>query len=154
MAGQKLQKSYPFEKEKCRNDCFVCLSGGKGNCLKENVNYEIECVREGCNYVYYGESCRNGMCRGEEHLRGIRKRDKDSVFVEHVIGKHNSEFGYNQCEGFRMTVKETHKNAFDRLTTEAVKIQSSERPIMNRKSGYRVNTVLRLSSSLSAGHMC
>ena len=94
------------------------------------------------------------MCRGEEHLRGIRKRDKDSVFVEHVISKHNSEFGYNQCEGFRMTVKETHKNAFDRLTTEAVKIQSSERPIMNRKSGYRVNTVLRLSSSLSAGHMC
>ena len=122
--GQKLQKSYPFEKEKCRNDCFVCLSGGKGNCLKENVNYEIECVREGCDYVYYGESCRNGMCRGEEHLRGIRKRDKDSVFVEHVVSKHDSKFDYDQCEGFKMSIRETHKNAFDRLTTEAVKIGS------------------------------
>ena len=104
--------------------------------------------------MYYGESCRNGICRGEEHLRGIRKKDIDSVFIEHIIGTHDSAFNYDECEGFRMSIKETHKNAFNRLTTEAVKIGNSERPVMNRKSGYRVNTVLRLSSSLSAGHMC
>ena len=46
---QKLQKSYPFKKDKCTvNDCFVCLSEGKGNCLRENINYEIECTRIGC----------------------------------------------------------------------------------------------------------
>ena len=148
--GQKLQKSYPFAKEKCRDECFVCISGGKGNCLKENINYEVECMREGCDYVYYGESCRNGICRGEEHLRGIRKKDVDSVFIEHIIGTHDSAFNYDDCEGFRMSIKETHRNAFNRLTTEAVKIENSDRPVMNRKSGYRVNTVLRLSSSLSA----
>ena len=53
-----------------------------------------------------------------------------------------------------MSVKETHKNAFDRVVTEAVKIGMSERPIMNRKSGFRTNSVLRLSSSLSAEHTC
>ena len=54
--SQKLQKSYPFSKNKCSSmDCFVCESEGKGNCLRENVNYEVECVREGCDYVYLGE---------------------------------------------------------------------------------------------------
>ena len=79
---------------------------------------------------------------------------KESVFVEHIMDKHEGKFGYDVCEGFKMRIKETHKNAFERLITEAVKIGMSERPVMNRKSGFRVNSVLRLSSSLSAEHMC
>ena len=153
--SQKLQKSYPFEKVKCADDdCFVCISEGKGNCAKENINYEIECVRDGCDFIYYGESARNALCRGREHLKGIRKKDKDSVFVEHIVDKHENIFDYDVCGGFRMSVKETHKNAFDRVVTEAVKISMSERPVMNRKSGFRTNSVLRLSSSLSAEHTC
>ena len=39
---QKLQKSFTFTKNRCVGDeCFVCMSEGKGNCLRENVNYEI-----------------------------------------------------------------------------------------------------------------
>ena len=83
--NQILQKSYPFSREKCsNNDCFVCVSNGKGNCRTENVNYEIECTREGCEHIYYGETSRNSYCRGIEHLKGIEKRDSNSVFVEHV----------------------------------------------------------------------
>ena len=153
--SQKMQKSYPFEKVKCTDsDCFVCNSEGKGNCAKENINYEIECVRDGCDFVYYGESARNALCRGREHLKGIRKKDKDSAFVEHIVDKHENIFDYDLCGGFKMSVKETHKNAFDRVVTEAVKISMSERPVMNRKSGFRTNSVLRLSSSLSAEHTC
>ena len=149
--GQKLQKSYPFKKEKCTvKDCFVCISDGKGNCRKENVNYEIECVREGCDYVYIGETARNAYCRGKEHLRGITKRDSDSVFVEHVSEYHGSTFDYDVCGGFRMNVRETHTNAMERLITEAIKIDSSVKPTMNRKTGYRANNVLRLRSSLTS----
>jgi len=41
----KLQKSDPLQKErKCANkeDCFVCMSGGK-SCRKGGIIYEIEC---------------------------------------------------------------------------------------------------------------
>ena len=148
--SQKLQKSYPFNKDKCNSqECFVCVSGGKGNCRKENINYEIECIREGCKYIYLGESARNSWCRGREHLRGIDKREKDSVFVEHINEKHDGDFAYDRCGGFRMNVKESHKTALDRQITEAVKIETCEKQILNRRTGYRANTVLRLSSTLS-----
>ena len=150
--SQKLQKSYPFSKNKCSSmDCFVCESEGKGNCLRENVNYEVECVREGCDYVYLGETCRNAWSRGKEHLRGIQKKDSDSVFVEHIRECHDSVFVHGACFGFKMNVRESHKTALERQITEAVKINTSTKQILNRKSGFRANAVLSLSSSLSTG---
>ena len=59
-------------------------------------------------------------------------------------------FGEDVCCGFKMTFKETHSNAMERLITEATKIDMSHKPTMNRKTGYRANCVLRLRSSLSA----
>ena len=148
---QTLQKSYPFEKDKCTvSDCFVCISEGKGNCLRENINYEITCTRVGCKYVYYGESSRNSYSRGREHLKGLCKRDKDSVLVEHVNEIHDGDFGEDVCCGFKMSVSETHSNAMERLITEATKIDLSHKPTMNRKAGYRANCVLRLRSTLTA----
>ena len=148
--SQKLQKSYPFSREKCScDDCFVCLSDGKGNCMKENVNYEIECTRERCDYIYYGETCRNAYSRGREHLKGIERRDRNSVFVEHVKDKHDSDFSNDKCCGYKMTVRETHKTALDRQITEAVKIDMSNKQTLNRKTGFRVNNVLSLRSSLA-----
>ena len=73
--------------------------------MRENVNYEVECVREGCDYVYLGETCRNAWSRGKEHLRGIQKKDSDSVFVEHIRECHESLFVHgpfclqNECQG-------------------------------------------------------
>ena len=148
---QTLQKSYPFRKDKCgESDCFVCLSGGKGNCMRENINYEIVCTRVGCQYIYFGESSRNSFCRGREHLQSLKKRDTDSVLVQHINEHHNSEFGNNVCNEFKMSVKETHQNAIERLITEATKIDQCDKPTMNRKAGYRSNCVLRLRSSLTA----
>ena len=67
---KKLQKSYPFRKEKCEDKCFVCLSEGKGNCKRCNITYEIQCTKEGCRYLYIGETGRNVLARGNEHLKG------------------------------------------------------------------------------------
>ena len=148
---QKLHKSYPFSKNKCNvNDCFVCLSEGKGNCLRENVNYELLCTRPGCNYQYRGESSRNGYCRGREHLKGLTKRDQESVFVEHILNKHDGDFGTHVCCGFKMNVTETHMNAMDRQITEAINIDTQTKPSLNRKTGFRTNGVLRLRSSLTS----
>ena len=59
--------------------------------------------------------------------------------MEHVIEMHNSEFECGVCCGFRMNVREVHTNAMERQLTEAVKIENSVRPSLNRKSGNDVN---------------
>ena len=87
----QLQSSYPFKEKKCVNNCFVCLSNGKGNCRKSNVNYEIVCTRQGCEYVYIGETGRNAFCRGREHLKGMEKKCDDSVLIEHIREAHEGK---------------------------------------------------------------
>ena len=135
--------------EKCKERCFVCESGGKGNCRRNNVNYEIECMQDGCKYVYLGETCRNAYCRGQEHMKGLERRDSESVLCEHVIECHNSDFTQPPCHQYKMSVTQCHDTALDRLVTEAVKIDLSTRPTLNRKKGFRSNHVLRLRTSLS-----
>ena len=56
----------------------------------------------------------------------LKKKDKYSVFVENVIEEHKSDLEYDVCYGFKMNIRETHKSAFERLVTEAVKIDMSE----------------------------
>ena len=141
-----LQKSYPFPKSECEEKWFVCESKGKGNCRRCNVIYEIECTRQGCNYVYQGESCRNAYVRGGEHLKGMEKKDQESILVQHIQDHHNSDFSEPPCHQFKMSVTETHKTPLGRLVTEAVKINNETRPLLNRKSGFRVNTVLSLNT--------
>ena len=148
----KLQKSYPFKREKCSSKCFVCLSEGRGNCRRCNVNYEISCVRPGCNYVYVGESGRSAYVRGKEHLRGLEKKDAESVFVQHIKECHGGDFSEPPCHQFKMSVTQCHNTALDRLVTEAVKINKSEKPLMNRKKGFRVNSVLSLSTLSDVSH--
>ena len=39
-----LQRSDPFKSNVCRKeDCFVCTTGGKGNCSATSVVYEVKC---------------------------------------------------------------------------------------------------------------
>ena len=48
---RKLQKSYLFEKERYNSEeCFLCLTEGKGNCRIKNVTYEIVCGKGDCEY--------------------------------------------------------------------------------------------------------
>ena len=49
-----------------------------------------------------------------------------------------------------MNVKETHKTALERQITEAVKIDSTNKQTMNRKTGFRANNVLTLGCSLTS----
>ena len=147
---RQIQNSYPFEqKVKCGDKCFVCVSGGKGNCRRSNVNYEIECMREGCEYVYIGETGRNAYCRGMEHLKGLERKESDSVLAEHIVSCHGGVYDEPPCHKYRMSVTQYHVTTLDRQVTEAVKIDTTKRPTLNRKRGYRTNRTLRLGTSLS-----
>ena len=61
------------------------------------MNYQIVCTRQGCEYVYYGETARNGFARGKEHLKGMEKKDEESVLVQHVKEWHQSDFATPPC---------------------------------------------------------
>ena len=44
------------------------------------------------------------MCGDEERLKDISKKDRENVFVEHEVNKHNSEFRYRETKRFKMTI--------------------------------------------------
>ena len=79
----------------------------------------------------------------------MEKKDEDSVFIEHLRDCHNSDTSEPPCHQYKMNITECHDTALDRLVTEAVKIEKSTQPTLNRKHGFRVNSVLKLSSSLN-----
>ena len=91
---------------------YFRFGGEKGKFFQ---NLSLSFGFRGCNFVYIGETARNAYCRGREHLRGIRKKEKDSVFIERISDHHDCKFDYDMCCGFRMNVRETHKGAFERL---------------------------------------
>ena len=146
---QKIQKSYPFETPKCKNEhCFVCISNGKGNCHQENITYEIKCGKENCEYIYIGESCRNGICRGREHLKNLIKKDNESPLYKHLINEHQNYTNKPPCQEFKMNITGTYTKALSRQITEAVKIDSTSRPLMNSKIGFNSNNIMHLTTSI------
>ena len=64
-----LQTSNPFREDQCKDaeNCFICKSGEKKNCRKNEIKYHITCEDEACKEdIYHGESSRNGYTRGGE----------------------------------------------------------------------------------------
>ena len=54
--------------------------------------------RKRCNERYTGETARNAFTRGREHMSGIIKKSKDSVFHLHNIQKHNGSGNVSDYE--------------------------------------------------------
>ena len=115
-------KVLPLPQDVCEDRCLVCMSGGTGNSRKCNVTYEILCTRQGCKYIYQGETCRNALVRGCEHLRGMEKREEESVFVQCTWNHRSNDFSEEPCQQFKMCVTESQKTTLGRLMMEAVKI--------------------------------
>ena len=116
-----LQKSDPFRPATCGwNDCFVCITGGKGSCQSESVNYDIDCKDCACP-CYRGETAINAYTRGKQHMKDFEKKRPKSVMLRHSTEKHNGhtpEFQLNVTGVFR-------NDAMLRQITEAVKIRTT-----------------------------
>ena len=70
-----LQKSDPFKSHTCTDtDCFTCKGHNNNtkpsNCRKEGIIYKIQCNK--CPSQYVGESSRNAISRGREHLNDLK----------------------------------------------------------------------------------
>ena len=137
------QKSYPFDRIRCRQgECFVCDSGGKGNCKRENVTYEIACLKEGCKYKYIGETSRNAKTRGKEHLTDLIKQEEQSVLDRHLKEIHN-RLDNSNTNSFQMNVIGNYRSALDRQVAESIKIDLAQHPLINNRCEYRSNNMLK-----------
>ena len=141
-AGTKLknliQKTDPFKQQKCaRGDCFPCISGGKGDCRKESITYDIRCGDETCTRrnIYNGESSYNGYTRGKEHQIDLRSKSRNSALWRHCLEVHEGEE-----KPFCMNVKESFKNdAMLRQITEAINIKNTPMEnVMNTRSEWNM----------------
>ena len=143
----KVQKSDPFRSRECgdADKCMVCGNGGRGGrCRRTGVTYEVRCKR--CNERYIGETARNAFTRGREHMNGIIKKSKDSVFHLHNIEKHN---GSGRVSDYEMKVTKVYSgDATKRQVSEAVQIQHAQGAVMNRHDEWRQVKLPRIQLSL------
>ena len=109
-AGVKLQYQLPGLKEPTdckKEDCFLHVTGGKGDCRKEGLLYKgscLTCLKEGpssevdkdgivkmseserkggVKSIYWGESSSGAYVRGKQHLKALEipRKHQDNAFV-------------------------------------------------------------------------
>ena len=139
----RLQVSNPFKSRQCnRNDCYVCTSGGTGDCGSEGVTYEIKCESDcGDKNIYKGESADNGYTRGKKHKTDLNARNiSNSPLWRHCRDVHNSEM-----QDFQMNVTGVFRDdAMLRQITEAVQIDNTNpTELMNTRAEWNMTRVPR-----------
>ena len=143
---QKLQKSDPFREKKCKRlDCFLCTTGGKGNCDRANIKYSIDCLGDGetCSAIYHGETSENAYTRGKEHLQDIKSGH--SRFHKHCNERHNKVL-----QPLRMNVDKTYKeDATKRQIMEGVYIyKTSTNDRINDRAEWNHPRITRANNDL------
>ena len=115
----------------------------ESKCKKNNIGYSIPCITcqtRGITKVYEGESSRNAKIRGEEHLRGLRKKNEGNPLYKHKVNDHpneNPEFKMEVCKQFR--------DPLTRLANEGVRIRNRKsHELLNSKSEFHQPSVVRL----------
>ena len=143
----KLQVSNPFKPQRCgRDDCFVCSSGGTGNCNTEGITYEVKCLGDcGEKDLYKGESARNAFTRGYKHITDLNRRNvSNSPLWKHCRDTHGSV-----VQDFQMKVTGTYRNdAMLRQISEAVQIENTDpQRLMNTRAEWNMTRVPRATVS-------
>ena len=142
-----LQTSNPFKNRHCgREDCYICTSGGTGDCRSEGVTYEIKCVDD-CDRknIYKGESAGNGYTRGKKHKTDLVGRSvSNSPLWRHCRDIHNGVM-----QDFRMNVTGVFRDdAMLRQITEAVQIDNvNPLELMNTRAEWNMTRVPRATIS-------
>ena len=118
-----LQTSDPFKPNTCPDEeCFICKNSTNTkstNCREEGIVYNIKCNQ--CQAIYVGESSRNAISRGREHLRDYQNNRDCSVMLRHCK-THHPNYDANTPD-FSMKVKQIYKNrCMDRQISESIQI--------------------------------
>ena len=100
--------------------------------MRQGALYSITCMDckiQGRESIYFGETGRTIFDRGAEHLDLHRKRNQESVLVEHEVKEHNGE-----VVEWNMDAVEYPRGNLQRQAKEAHMIQkNSHMNLLNRK---------------------
>ena len=115
-------------KVRCEDElCLMCSQEKSGNCRTSEILYQIECLdckAKNIKSIYIGESQKNGMTRGSQHMEDSlsinEKQTKKSVMIRHNISHHNGE---------RATYKMTKLKVFPR---QPLKRQAAESALIRK----------------------
>ena len=130
-----------------KNDCPICTQPGGGKlCHKGNVCYGFECMFDGCDAAYGGETHRNAYTRGQEHWKKYNKRDESSFMLKHQEEKHNGEQA-----NFKMKVLKSFKDPLSRQVTEAIMIKNHKGEILNSKAEFYQPPLVRVRQEIRTG---
>jgi hypothetical protein len=139
----KLQVTNPFKPRRCgREQCFVCSSGGTGNCNTEGITYEIKCVGN-CTErnIYKGESASNAYTRGVKQRTDLNGRN----VANSPLWKHCRDTHGGAMQDFQMKVTGTFRDdAMLRQISEAVQIENTNATsLMNTRAEWNMTRVPR-----------
>ena len=131
-----IQKSDPFNRIKCNeDDCIICREGMDVDCRKRGVVYEIQCMEDGCERKYVGQTGRSLYERMKEH-NVYNEKDKENE--NKPVARHSYE--EHQGRKIKIGVKilgNMYGRPTKRMIAEAVYIDDlmmSES--MNEKRGW------------------
>ena len=176
-AGVKLQHMLPGlpEAKECeKKKCFMHLTGGKEDHLKEGAVYRGDCMtckevgpgsypnpdregevvlvgqadkRPGTKSSYWGETGRSILVRGAQHLDSLEKPEQhtDNAFVKHSKEYHNEQ--NVEDVKFKLTLVDTYAKAMEREVCEGVVIRRGEAEVdivMNSKLDHYAPAVGRM----------
>ena len=82
-------------------------------------------------------------------MLGLVKKDENSALFKHVVENHPECVDDNAPHDYVMNVTGKYKTALTRQLAEAVKIEQTNRPLLNSRLGFRTNNTLRLRASLT-----
>ena len=130
-----LQKKNIGDKKQCSEDCFICTTSRKGDCMASGVTYKIECdsVHAEGKYEYNGKTMKNGYSRGMEHLMKLSKKADDSALWKHCVEKHES-----MLQTFSMSIRDRCRNDPTLLQImEAIRIRNVKEEVsMNSRNEW------------------
>ena len=109
----------------CEKSCLVCETKGGGNCRTKGIVYELLC--DECKAGYDGQTGRNALSRGREHVaksnaNDLKERDK-SVMFRHERDNHDGK----KVKWNMKVVRSFNKKPLDRKICESLRIDA--RPI-------------------------
>ena len=134
----KLVKTSKTDGKKCNEseNCMLCREKGTGKCRTNNITYTLTCKQ--CKDIYIGETSRNAFTRGKEHETQMNRKDKNSIILRHQQLKHPGD-----TPSFEMKITGTYRSALDRQIAEAVKISRAKDRLINNKTEFRQNRIMR-----------
>ena len=122
---KQLVRNRLYDNDCISDRCIVCPYGRRGDCAKQGVVYQLQCMS--CNATYIGETGRLLGIRIKEHLAGKRRGN-----ISTPLGRHKVEVHHDSDYEVKCVILAHETEIVARKALEAAWICSRDPPMNNR----------------------